>query len=264
MHPIVKYRLRRLLSFAGIPTGPTGKRCADLRGFSAFLRKRGFCPGTVVDVGVADGTFELYEAFPAAFHLLVEPMSEFEPVMKFICRRYNADYVVAAASNRSEEARIYFSDNMHGASMLSDESTASWSMRKIPSVRLDQVVKDYDCRPPFMIKVDVQGFEHVVLEGASGFLEDTDVIVLETALFRFREDRPLFDETIAFMKQLGFVPFDLFGGYTRPLDGALAQIDVAFVKENGHFRQNHDYWSADQRRAESKSLRVRARRLLRA
>ena len=217
-----------------------------------------------MDVGVADGTFELYESFPAAFHLLLEPMREFEPVMKYVCQRYNADYVVAAASNGSEEASIYFSHDMHGASLLPEMNKTNRHMRKVPTVRLDQLVKDRGCHPPFLIKVDIQGSEHVVLEGASGLLEDTEVIILETALFRFKEHRPLLDETIAFMKQLSFVPFDFFGGCSRPLDGALAQIDVAFVKENGFFRQSHAFSSAEQRKAEAKSLRARVRRVLRA
>jgi hypothetical protein len=43
------------------------------------------------------------------------------------------------------------------------------------------------------------------------------------------------------MKDRGFVVYDICGFVQRPLDGALAQVDLAFVKENGHFRKCHDY-----------------------
>src|SRR5262245_52875429 len=41
------------------------------------LKERGFTPRTVIDVGVARGTDDLYEAFPDAKHLLIEPLGEF-------------------------------------------------------------------------------------------------------------------------------------------------------------------------------------------
>ncbi len=267
MNPHLKHRLKRILSALGVRTRTVGQRHRDLQEFALFLRKLEFRPGTVVDVGVADGTFELYEAFPSAFHFLVEPMREFEPAMKSICRRYNADYVIAAAGNQSEERRIYFSGDTLGASLLPvqrDYAPARDGCRTIPVIRLDQLVKDRGCPPPYLIKVDVQGFEHVVMEGATGVLAETEVVILETALIRFKEDRPLLDETIAFMKTMGFVPYDLFGGYGRPLDGALAQIDVAFVKENGRFRESSEFASMAQREVDARSLRTRMRRSLRA
>jgi hypothetical protein len=48
------------------------------------------------------------------------------------------------------------------------------------------------------------------------------------------------------MKGLGFVVYDIFGEQFRPLDGALGQIDMAFVKENGIFRTDHAYATAEQ------------------
>jgi hypothetical protein len=36
----------------------------------------------------------------------------------------------------------------------------------------------------------------------------------------------------------------------RPLDGALSQFDLAFVKESGVFRQQHVYATPEQRRAQ--------------
>ena len=204
MHPVLKYRLKRFLSAVGITARAGGKPHTDLGEFAVFLRDLGFRPGTVIDVGVADGTFELYEAFPDSFHLLIEPMKEFEAVMKHICKRYRADYVIAAASNSCEERSIYFSGDKHASSLLPTVEVThrkGGQERKVPSVRLDQLVKERKCEPPFLIKIDVQGFEHVVLEGATRILDETEMIVLETALFRFKEKRPVFDETIAFMKK---------------------------------------------------------------
>ena len=39
-------------------------------------------PKTVIDVGVADGTPELYAAFPSAYHVLIDPLPAHEEAMK--------------------------------------------------------------------------------------------------------------------------------------------------------------------------------------
>lgn len=266
MNALLKYRLKQMLLAVGYRSRMGGKRRKGLAEFLAFLRDRGFTPGTVVDVGVADGTFELYETFPRSFHLLVEPLAEFEPALKFICQRYDADYVIAAAGNQKTETSIYLSGDKHGASLMhehGDHAPNAGNSRKVRSVRLDELVRERNCKPPFLVKVDVQGFEHFVIEGATELLPDTEAIILETALFRFKEDRPLLDETITFMKELGFLPYDIFGGYSRPLDGALAQIDVAFVKQAGRFRESNAFASTAQQERWAKSLRARLRGLLR-
>src|SRR3954447_375084 len=42
----------------------------------ASIQKRGLSPRTVIDVGAARGTQPLYEAFPDAYLVLVEPLGE--------------------------------------------------------------------------------------------------------------------------------------------------------------------------------------------
>ncbi|NIQ16320.1 MAG: hypothetical protein GTO02_18595, partial [Candidatus Dadabacteria bacterium] len=37
----------------------------------------------------------------------------------------------------------------------------------------------------------------------------------------------------------GFVIYDFLDGLFRPLDNALGQIDIVFVKRDGFFRQDH-------------------------
>ena len=45
-------------------------------------------------------------------------------------------------------------------------------------------------------------------------------------------------EMVAKMDERGFFPYDLFGGFNRPLDDALGQIDIAFVQRDGPFRRD--------------------------
>lgn len=201
----------------------------------------GFKPQTVIDVGVAQGTPELYSTFPTAKHLLIEPLQEFEPALQGIAHSYDADYVVAAAASSAGRITIEIYDPPDSSSLLKGPPSggASGQLREIPAVTIDGLCATKDLRPPFLLKVDVQGAELEVLGGASKTLRLTEVVVLETSLFRFWDDSPQLFDVLRFMKERNFVAYDFFGPLMRPLDGALAQIDVAFVKEDGFFRKSH-------------------------
>src|SRR5690349_20367910 len=58
------------------------------------FRRHGYAPATVIDVGVAAGTPVLYEAFPDAYHVLVEPLAEFEPALQALVARNGGEYVL--------------------------------------------------------------------------------------------------------------------------------------------------------------------------
>lgn len=79
------------------------------------------------------------------------------------------------------------------------------------------------------------------LDGAQKALADTEVIVLEVSLFQFMKNAPEFYDVVAYMKKCGFVAYDIIHGWNRPLDNALGQVDIFFVKEQGMFRKSHSY-----------------------
>jgi len=58
------------------------------------------------------------------------------------------------------------------------------------------------------------------------------------------------------MNSYAFVVYDIYEGHTRPMDGALAQIDITFVKENGLFRKSHIYTTPEQRKQLIKNLNI--------
>jgi hypothetical protein len=58
------------------------------------------------------------------------------------------------------------------------------------------------------------------------------------------------------MKSLGFVANDISELQYRPLDNALSQVDIAFVKERGLFRQRHFYATPEQRETQNRRIRI--------
>jgi FkbM family methyltransferase len=220
----------------------------------SHLAQLGLKPRTVIDVGAASGTFELYETFPDALHLLIEPLEEFEVNLREISKKYNMKVVIAAACDRSGTTSINVHHVLTGSSMLQEVEGVHVDgvQRVVKAVTIDSLCKENELKAPFIIKIDVQGGELIVLNGAKETMKDAELIILEVQLFKFYKDGPEFYDVINFMKNNGYCVYDIVGIDYRPLDNALCSVDIAFVKEDGQFRKNHHWATPEQRESINK------------
>jgi FkbM family methyltransferase len=255
MHPRVRkaaQAAKRLADRAGIEVR---RRDSGVRrtpeAVLAHVKRLGFEPATVIDVGVAYGTPELYDAFPASRFLLVDPLEEYAPAIDPIVQRLgSAEWVRAAAGPEPGSITI----NVNRAPALSS-TLGHWkgqddggTPREVPVVRLDDLVAERSLPGPYLVKADVEGAELRVLEGASRILADTELVMLEVNLFEFLPGQPQLHDVVAFMKERGFVTYDFYGGHVRLLDDALAMTNMAFVRDDGVFRRSHDFATEEQAR----------------
>jgi len=229
---------------------------ASMRGALQQLSTLGFRPRTVIDVGVATKTEELYRAFNEADILLVEPLAEFEPFLRDICRSYKAQYVLAAAGENPGSAIINVHPDKFGSSLLKEFEGPGVDgvPREIPVVTIDELCAGRNLAGPYLMKVDVQGAELQVLAGATRTLQQTEAVILEVTLFGTLIGGPQLSDTVARMRQYGFAVYDIFGFNYRPLDNALCQVDMVFVQEAGPFRQSHAFATPEQRAAQVRNL----------
>jgi FkbM family methyltransferase len=234
----------RLLDRMGLEVRRRGGVRRTGREVLGHVTRLGFRPATVFDVGVAWGTPELYEAFPDARHVLVEPLTEYEPGIRTIEQRYRAEWVRAAAGPESGTQPMFVHRAWPMSSMLGGwkgHDSGDVATREVPVVRLDDVREERGLEGPFVLKIDVEGGELRVLDGAARVLADTELVLLEVNLFRFLPEAPDFGDVVRYMKERGFVVYDFYGGHLRLLDGALAMTNVAFVKEDGRFRRDQSF-----------------------
>jgi FkbM family methyltransferase len=231
----------------------------SMAGALAHAKRLGLSPRTVIDVGVADATPALYNSFPDAQLICVEPLVEFEPALRQICAARNAKYVLAAAGDFIGNATLHVHPDRFGSSLFQESQgpEADGLPRTVPITTIDQIALDHQLTGPFLIKVDVQGAELQVLAGAAQTLAHTEAVVLEVSLFGFLQHAPQFPDVITRMKQLGFVPYDFFELSYRPLDGALAQLDVLFVREESDLRRSHLFITPEQREQHDRRSQAR-------
>lgn len=249
-------------------TQVSGRERGSIEGSLRQIRRAGFVPATVIDVGAAVGSFTrtCSATFPEAHYLLIEPLEEYVPSLTKVAKDiHRATYELAVAAAHETAVTLNVHHDLVGSSLyreVEEGTGVNGVPRKVRSVTLDRLVEERQAGPPYFIKIDVQGAELDVLAGAGTVLENTDLVLLEVSLFQFFEGGPIFCDVLEFMKSKGFVPYDILGQQYRPLDGALSQVDIAFVKETGRFRQHHYYATPQQRHEQNHLFRSHFTRLL--
>jgi FkbM family methyltransferase len=236
-----------------------------LNGVLQQLQVLSFAPATIIDVGAAYGDFAraCHAVFTNARYVLIEPLAEYGPSLETALQSLpGAEIVRAAAASTPGEITLNVHGDLVGSSLYleQEDSAVNGVPRRVPAITLDGLRAERGLKSPFLIKIDVQGAELDVLAGATEMLREAEYVVLEVSFFEFFRGGPLFHDVVAFMAARGFVAYDIFGFQYRPLDGALSQADVAFVRETGPFREHHFYATREQRERQDRSLRQHAAR----
>jgi FkbM family methyltransferase len=195
----------------------------------------------------------------------VEPLREYQPLLERLVGAHpRITYVMAAAGESSDERCINVHPDLVGSSLyreVEEGSGVNGSPRCIPTVTVDELVKKSGSAGPFLLKADVQGAELDVLRGADKTLQTTDYVLLEVSFFKFFSDGPECCDVLSAMKERGFVPYEICSFQYRPLDNALSQVDIAFVRESGLFRRQHHYATPEQRARQNEHMQAELRRL---
>ena len=201
------------------------------------MKAAGLEPGTVFDIGVATGTPELYGVFEGVRYVLVEPLKESEPFMQEVVDAHPGSVAVIAAAGRAMgEASFTVTRNLSGSSFLVRSENAE--IRTVRVVTLDHLAELHEPPGPYLLKLDVQGYELEALAGAERMLAKTCAIVTEVSLWADRKGRGMaeFAALVAWLRERGFVLYDLAQVVRRDFDDAITEMDLVFLPSDSPLR----------------------------
>ena len=219
----------------------------DFTAFFVHLKKRGFYFQTIIDVGVGFGTPALYKANPNAQFYLIEPVPTAKNILESYAKKMNAIIFNVAAGAEENTIRFFVHEDVTGSSALPqlEGNFLDGDSVMVPVKRLDNLITG-PLKRPCVLKIDTQGSELAVLSGASGILDQIDVILIEVSFHEFRQGAPEVHDIVIKMADLDFRCYEILEGHYRSVDNALAQVDMVFVRANSSLRAVKSFFSPEQ------------------
>jgi FkbM family methyltransferase len=209
----------------------------------AHLKALGFSPRVIFDVGAATGDWAHLAAriWPDARVVGFEPNASNTADLER-CRRELPHFDFRTCFLGPERRTVEYKDRGTQTSLYGldgfDAADAGVQTRA-EMASIDGLVASGEVPSPELIKIDVQGFELDVLRGAEQVLAgQCQAVLAEVNFYKSHPQMPTADEVIAFMRERGFAWYDTAGLLRRPLDDALWQMDLLFVRRDHALRSS--------------------------
>jgi len=168
-------------------------------------------------------------------------------------------YLPVAIGDRDGEAVLNIPADPAGASFLKHDQAIGRryhlealfdvvERETVPVRTIGAAIREFDARAPTLLKLDIEGSELAVLEGAGDALSGVLAVKAEAAFLSLRKGQPLAPDIIAFMGDAGFCLMDMIDSHlwrVRPWAadpflvcetpaysrGQLIQTDLLFLRD---------------------------------
>jgi FkbM family methyltransferase len=165
------------------------------------IRSRNIRILSVFDIGVANGTPELYSAFPDAELFLFDPTPQSARAMEQIAARRKARVFNVALGETSGTMPLHVPAQHAGATLFDEVEPVACTTQSAQIARFDDLVTQVT--KPALCKIDVQGAELMVLRGMPNAIHHIDFFILEVSTIPTLIDAPDFGEVNDFMQGCG-------------------------------------------------------------
>ena len=204
---------------------------------------------TVLDIGANEGQYATMVR-RAGFRgkiISFEPLTQAHAKLKQVASR-DPMWTVAprtALGDREGTLLMHVAQNsvsssalpMHDAHLRAAPESAYIGSEMVPVSKLDSVAKDLGAGRKLFVKIDVQGFEAQVLNGAERILENVLALELELSLVTTYDGQTLFLPQINSLAKHGFDLWYLIPGFVNKESGRMLQVDGIFCRSDAGLKR---------------------------
>ena len=201
------------------------------------------------DVGASIGRWSsrVSQDFPHASFNLFEPLidhsTDYGRKMATTLARHPAFrlHKVALGAECKKTSMFLYPDNLVGSTALPLGATPPGARRvDINMLTIDYVVEEFRLPIPQVIKMDTQGCELNILQGATKSLPKVEVLLLECWLTRaYGASTPLVLEVADWLRRFDFHLWDMGNAWRDP-SGVLVAQDCLFLNAGSKVSRLHD------------------------
>lgn len=202
---------------------------------------------TIIDIGANRGQFarKAKSIFKEATFVCFEPVpsafGELEQWAKSEGEGRVFAYNVALGEKREQKEMFFHEEHNDSSSML--QTTKGYEGEypfvknqksvKVEQYPLDRAIKELvkkDSQKEVLVKMDVQGYENLVIEGGRQTLSGAKACIIEIVNDKFYRGQPDFKKIFLLMDSLGFVYHGNFEQVKDHKDGHIVYFDAIFKK----------------------------------
>ena len=242
METMLKSVVKSFVRWSGYEILGPSRAYAAQRSLAQLLRQQQI--NLVLDVGANAGQFVM-ELFAFGYKGRVVSFEPLSSAHTQLCRKSKAypDWTVADRTAVGAEAgsvEIHISGNSWSSSILNmlpshskaEPRSAYVGSETVPVNRLDDIYA-LTASDRAVLKIDVQGYERQVLEGAPRVLAACCAVVVEMSFSPLYESQILARELWDQLVSKGFAPWSIEPGFRDPVTGRMLQFDGVFVRHGG-------------------------------
>lgn len=209
-----------------------------LYSFYSVLQSAGFTPTHIVDIGANHGTWtrEALQYFPNCRFTLLEPQAHMRASVEDLLQHNSMITFHAVGAGKTKGTfnfTIVDRDDSCSFAYTTEEATKNnFQQVQVPVVTLNEFLVEQQLPNPDIIKIDAEGLDLDVLQGASIYFGKTEIFMVEAGIVS-KQFPNSFLNVINFMDENGYRLFDITD-LNRPFNPAVLWLtELVFVKKNG-------------------------------